>query len=363
MKAIQGDPDLTLQVAATGMHLSPEFGLTRRAIEEDGFPIDARVEMLLSSDTSVGTAKSLGLGVIGFADALDRLRPDLLVLLGDRYEILAAATAALVLKIPIAHIAGGDLTEGAFDDAIRHSLTKMSHLHFVTNEESRRRVLRMGEDPARVHNVGSPGLDDIRRTDLLGREELGRALEFRFRAKNLLVTYHPATLGALPPEEEIRELLAALDALGTDFGLLFTRPNADPGGRRISGKIDEFVAGRPNAKVFTSMGQRLYLSAMAQVDAVVGNSSSGLYEAPSFRKPTVDIGDRQKGRLRASSVIHCAPSAEEIARAIATALRTDCSDVKNPYGDGRSSERILEAIHAVPDLGALLSKRFHEGNG
>lgn len=363
MKAIREDPGLTLQVAATGMHLSPEFGMTGRAIEEDGFPIDARVETLLSSDTAVGTAKSLGVGVIGFADALDRLHPDLLVLLGDRYEIVAAALAALVLKIPIAHIAGGDLTEGAFDDAIRHSLTKMSHLHFVTNEESRRRVLRMGEDPARVHNVGSPGLDILRRIDLMDRGEIERALEFRLRGKNLLITFHPATLGTVPPEEEFRELLAALETLGNDFGLLFTRPNSDPGGRAISRMIDEFVAERPNAKVFTSMGQRVYLSAMAHVDAVVGNSSSGLYEVPSFRKPTVDIGDRQKGRLRAPSVLHCASSAEEIVRAIATALRTDCSDTKNPYGDGRSSERILAAIRAVPDLGALLSKRFHEGNG
>lgn len=360
MEGVRDDEVLELQVVATGMHLSPEFGLTYHVIEEDGFTIDAKVEMLLSSDTPVGTAKSIGLGVIGFADAFERLRPDLLVLLGDRFEIFAAAQAALVSRIPIAHIAGGDTTEGAFDEAIRHSITKMSHLHFVTNEDAARRVRQLGEAPELVYNVGSPGLDQIRRLKLLGRDELCQQLDFRFRKRNILVTFHPVTLQSQPAHEQFQELLMALAELGSDTGIIITKPNADTGGKVLIGMIDKFVASHDNAHAYTSLGQLRYLSTLAQVDAVVGNSSSGLYEAPSFKIPTINIGDRQKGRLQADSVINCQPVAKQITHAINRAFRMDCSGVINPYGDGNSSQRILDVIKAVSDPHMLLMKHFHE---
>jgi UDP-hydrolysing UDP-N-acetyl-D-glucosamine 2-epimerase len=360
MKEIQDDPDLQLQIVATGMHLSPEFGLTYRTIEADGFAIDGKVDMLLSSDTPVGIAKSIGLGVIGFADALAALKPDILVLLGDRYEILAAAQAALVARIPVAHIAGGDVTEGAFDDAIRHSITKMAHLHFVTNEISARRVRQLGEAADRVFNVGSPGLDFIKRTRLLERKELEADLGFVFRKYNLLVTFHPVTLEAQTAGTQFEQLLAALTALGPDFGIILTKPNSDTDGRAISGLMDAYVAEHDSAKAYVSLGQMRYLSVMSQVDLVVGNSSSGLYEAPSFGKPTVNIGDRQKGRLQAHSVINCAPEAEAIYNAVAQALELDCSGVTNPYGDGNSAARIKECLKCEPDPARLLKKKFFD---
>jgi UDP-hydrolysing UDP-N-acetyl-D-glucosamine 2-epimerase len=363
MKLIRGDDVLDLQVIATGMHLSHEFGLTYRNLEEDGFTIDARVEMLLSSDTAVGVAKSIGLGVIGFADAFDRLKPDMVVLLGDRFEILAAAQAALVARIPVAHIAGGDTTEGAIDEAIRHSITKMSHLHFVTNEIAAARVRRMGEDPRHVFNVGSPGIDAIKELKLLTRGELEEALPFRFQARNLLVTFHPATLDDRPAAGQFEALLEALDELGDEVGVVFTKPNADVEGRALIDRIDRYAGTRRNVLARTSLGQLLYLSTMAQVDAVVGNSSSGLYEAPSFGKPTVNIGDRQKGRLRAASVIDCEPDREAIAAAIRRAFSLDCRGVENPYGDGGSAKRILHILKDTVSPGALLKKRFHGGIG
>lgn len=362
MKEIQSDTDLQLQVAVTGMHLSPEFGLTYKEIEADGFAIDAKVEMLLSSDTPAGIAKSIGLGVIGFADALDRLRPDFLVLLGDRYEILAAAQAAMVARIPVAHIAGGDVTEGAFDEAIRHSITKMSHLHFVTNEASARRVRQLGEDPERIFNVGSPGLDFIKRIKLLDRNVLEKSLDFKFREKNLLVTFHPATLEMRPAEVQFKELLTAIGRLGENIGIIFTKPNSDTEGRAIVRLVDDYVASHDNAKAFTSLGQVRYLSVMAQVDAVVGNSSSGLYEAPSFGKATVNIGDRQKGRLQAASVIHCIQDAGAIEAAILKAFTLDCSGAVNPYGDGDSSVRIKDRLKQIAEPSALLKKHFFDLN-
>lgn len=363
MRGIRAEPDLTLQVAVTGMHLSPEFGLTYRVIEDDSFLIDEKVEILLSSDTPQGVAKSIGLGVIGFADAFQRLSPDLLVLLGDRFEILAAAQAALVARIPIAHLCGGDTTEGAFDEAIRHSLTKMSHLHFVTNEAARRRVLQLGEDPARVFDVGSPGLDHLHRLEWLSRDELSRQLGYEFREQNLLVTFHPATLDDLPPGEQVRELLSALAALPERVGIVFTKPNADTGSRAIGQMIDAFAAARPGAVAHTSLGQLRYLSLVREVDAVVGNSSSGLCEVPSFGKPTVDIGDRQKGRLAASSVLRCACRAADILAAIEQAFTLDCSGAMNPYGDGETSSRILRILKEWPDPKSLLQKHFHDLQG
>lgn len=360
MKEIQADPELQLQIVATGMHLSPEFGLTYKVIETDGFTIDARVEMLLSSDTPVGIAKSMGIGVIGFADVLDRLQPEILVLLGDRYEIFAAAQAAMVARVPIAHIAGGDVTEGAFDEAIRHSITKMAHLHFVTNEASACRVRQMGENPKHIFNVGSTGLDYIKRMKLLGRSKLEELLNFKFREKNLLVTFHPVTLETQPAEAQFQELLTALDSLGQNVGIIFTKPNSDTDSRAIIRLMDSYVATRPNAKAYTSLGQTRYLSVMSQIDAVLGNSSSGLYEAPSFGKHTVNIGDRQKGRLQATSVINCRQEAGAIAEAISLALASDCSGTVNPYGDGNSSVRIKDRLKQIAEPSALLKKHFFE---
>jgi UDP-N-acetylglucosamine 2-epimerase (non-hydrolysing)/GDP/UDP-N,N'-diacetylbacillosamine 2-epimerase (hydrolysing) len=360
MREIRNDPDLDLQIIVTGMHLSPEFGLTFKVIEQDGFLINEKIEMLLSSDTPVGIAKSIGLGVIGFAEALDRLKPDLLILLGDRFEILAAAEAAMVANIPIAHISGGDATEGAIDEAIRHSVTKMSHLHLVTNELSAARVRQLGENPGSVYNVGNPGLDYIRRVQLLDRQALEERLDFKFRKNNLLITYHPVTLEYEAMVEQLQSLLDALDSMGTEFGLIFTRPNADTNGRIIGQVIDGYALERPNARVYTSLGQLLYLSTVACVDAVLGNSSSGICEVPSLKKPTVNIGDRQKGRLQPDSVINCQPLASEIESAIREALRKDCSHVVNPYGDGNSSARIVGIIKQIPDYRSLLKKHFYE---
>lgn len=360
MKQVQNEPTMQLQIIATGAHLSPEFGLTYRNIELDGFTIDAKVEMLLSSDTAVGVAKSIGLGVIGFAEALDRLKPDVMVVLGDRYEMLAAVQAAMVARIPVAHIAGGDTTEGAIDEAIRHSITKMAQLHFVTNQQAANRVRQMGENPCHIFCVGSPGIDAIKETSLLSRQELAAALDFTFLDKNLLITFHPVTLEDAAAKWQISELLKALDCFGPSVGLIITKPNADMEGRIIIEMIDRYVAGRPNAKAFVSLGQLKYLSAIAQVDAVVGNSSSGLYEVPSFKKPTVNIGARQKGRLAAKSVLHSGYKAEEIRDAIQQAFGHDCSDIENPYGDGNSASQIVAILNSFDDYKLLLKKHFFE---
>lgn len=358
MKEIQADEELELQIIATGAHLSPEFGLTYKVIEEDGFEIDEKVEILLSSDTAVGITKSLGLATIGFADAYGRLKPDIVVLLGDRYEILAAAQAALIIGLPIAHIAGGDTTEGAFDEAIRHSISKMAHIHFVTNELSARRVRQLGENPHYIFNVGSPGIDYIKRVHLINRNDLEQELGYRFQDKNLLVTFHPVTLDSVSSTEQMAELLTALDSLGKGVGVIFTKANADTQGRSINQMIDDYVALHPETKAYTSLGQVRYLSVISQVDVVVGNSSSGLYEVPSFGKPTVNIGDRQKGRLQAASVVNCEAKASAIIQAITYAFDMDCSNVQNPYGDGNSSIQMLSILKNIPDYRALLKKQF-----
>lgn len=360
MKEIKNDPSLELQIIATGMHLSPEFGLTYTDIEGDGFNINEKVEMLLSSDTPVGITKSIGLATIGFADALARLNPDILVLLGDRYEILAAAQAALIAKIPVAHIAGGDTTEGAFDDAIRHSITKMAHLHFVTNELSARRVRQLGENPDHIYNVGSTGIDQIKRLKLLSKEELEELLGFKFKEKNLLITFHPVTLDNQSSTEQFHKLLKALDIIGSDVGLIFTKPNSDTESRNLIKMLEEYAFNRSNVKVFTSLGQLRYLSIIACVDVVVGNSSSGLYEVPSFKKPTVNIGDRQKGRIQAPSVINCEPKVCAIVQAIEEAFIKDCSKVINPYGDGNASSKIVKILKKINEPKSLLKKHFFE---
>lgn len=362
MDGLRESPDVELKVIATGMHLAPEFGLTYREIERDGFAIDWKVEMLLSSDTPSGIAKSMGLGLIGFADVLRAVRPDLLVVLGDRFEILSAVVAALVARIPVAHLHGGEITEGAFDDAIRHAITKMSHFHFVAADAYRRRVIQLGEDPERVFVVGGLGIDGIKRLNLLSRPELETRLDFKFGRRNLLVTFHPATLDSASPGDQMRELLSAFDSL-EDTHVIFTMPNADTAGRSLFAIVEEYVGTHPNSRAFTSLGQIGYLSAMREVDAVVGNSSSGLLEAPTFRKPTVNIGDRQSGRLKAHSVIDCAPDRASISAALRKALSTEFThsirDAQNPYGDGGASDRIVEIIRDLR-LENAWKKSFHD---
>ncbi len=348
------------KVVATGMHLSSEFGLTYRTIEAEGIALSDKVEMLLASDTPVATAKAIGLGTIGFADCFERLNPDLLVIPGDRFEMLAAAQAALVRRLPIAHIAGGDVTEGAFDEAIRHSITKMSHLHFVSNAAAARRVRQLGEDAKTVHLVGNPALDVIAKLQPLDRAAVEDAIGLKLRERNLLVTFHPVTLDVQPSAMPFAEILTALDALGPDIGLVFTRPNADTFGRVLIGMIDAFVQGHPNAVAHTSLGQKLYFSLLHHVSAVVGNSSSGILEAPSFKIPTVNVGDRQRGRERAASIIDTQAEAKAIGEAIRKAFTMDCSKVVNPYGDGRASERIVTVLETIEDPRRLIVKTFHD---
>lgn len=363
MKDINADPELELQVAVTGMHLSPEFGLTVTEIEKNGLPISARVEMLLSSDTASGIAKSVGLGVIGFSDALASLKPDLMVVLGDRFEILAAVQAALIHRIPVAHLHGGELTEGAIDESIRHAITKMSHLHFVAAEPYRQRVIQMGEQPERVHLVGAPGLDFVSRLPLLAKAELEQNLGLRFGELNFLVTYHPATLGDSSPASAFAELLQALDGFPRAH-VIMTRPNADTDGRRLIDMIEDFVARRPGrAWEFTSLGQQRYLSVMQQVDVVIGNSSSGLTEAPLMKVSTVNIGTRQGGRLRAPSVIDCAEDAASICLAIEKACSPESRKIAREgvsvYGHGDASRRILDILRTTP-LDGIEIKRFYD---
>jgi len=362
LQGIKDDAELTLQIIATGMHLSPEFGLTYREIEKDDFQIDRKVEMLTSSDTSVGIAKSMGLGMIGFADALDDLKPDLIVVLGDRFEIFSAVSAALVARIPVAHLHGGEATEGAFDEALRHSITKMSHLHFVAAEEYRQRVIQLGEQPDRVFLVGGLGIDNIKRLQLLDRTELEASLDFKLGPRNLLITFHPVTLETATAADQMAALLAALDAL-PDTHLIFTLPNADTDGRALIQMVHQFVAQHANARAYTSLGQLRYLSCIAQVDGVVGNSSSGLAEVPSFKKGTINIGDRQRGRLQAASIINCEPTRQGIGSALqqlnSPAFQTVLNEARNPYGDGGASAAVVKGIKHC-ELGGLVKKAFYD---
>lgn len=362
MEEINQHAQLELQVAVTGMHLSPEFGSTYQEIEAAGFAIDAKVEMLLSADSDTAVTKSMGLGVIGFADAYERLQPDIVVVLGDRFEIFAATSAALIAGIPIAHLHGGETTEGAFDEAIRHSITKMSHLHFVAAEAYKNRVVQLGESPERVFNVGGMGIDAIKRIRLLDREALEESMDFRFGDKNLLITFHPVTLES--EDSSTEQMQALLDAVAEldDTHLIFTMPNADTGGRQLTRVVREFVDGRDNASVYSSLGQLRYFSCLAQVDGVIGNSSSGLLEAPAFQIGTVNIGDRQKGRLKAKSVIDCEPSKAAISGAInklySPQFKNSLQVVSNPYGNGGASKSIVKVLAEHP-LDGLLKKSFY----
>lgn len=360
LKDIAADPALDLQLIVTGTHLEPAFGETVREIEADGLPIAERVHMALGDDGPAGTARAMARALEGVAASLERLAPDLLLVLGDRFEILAAVEAAMLHRLPVAHIAGGDTTEGAFDEGARHAITKLAHVHLTTHAQAAARVRQMGEDPARIHVVGSPGLDQLKRAPLMDRAALEASLGARLGDRNLLVTFHPVTLSADRGLGQFEALIAALDALPRDIVKWVTRPNADPGHRAVETALDGWARGRDDVRVHASLGQARYLSLMAQCDAVVGNSSSGLYEAPSLKVPTVDIGDRQAGRLAAASVIRCAPTAAAIGEAIAAAMTMDRPDGANPYGDGDSARRIVEVLKALPDRATLLAKRFHE---
>lgn len=362
MHEISADPSMHLQVAATGMHLSPEFGETATAIEEDGFVIDERVEMLVSSDTTVGTATSMGLGMIGFATALDRLDPDLVVVIGDRFEMWVAAQAAFVARRRIAHIHGGETTEGAFDEGIRHSLTKLAHVHFVAAEPYRKRVIQLGEHPDRVFTVGAPGLDHLTRTERLSRDELSASIGLDLGSPTFVVTLHPATLGG-NASAEAEALTEALDAF-PEASIVITASNADPRGRIINQHLSAYAQQRASTQMVASLGQQRYFSLLEHADVVIGNSSSGLLEAPPFETPTVNIGSRQQGRLRAASVLDVEPVAAEIQEAIQKALspafRSSIRGQHLPYGRGGASAAIHRHLQRL-DLDAIdKAKPFYD---
>ena len=363
MKGIQDHPEMELQLVVTGMHLSPEFGLTWQEIKRDGFTVHSKVEMLLSSDTPTGISKSMGLALIGFADVFERLHPQLLLGLGDRFELFCAVTAAHVARIPVAHLHGGEVSRGVIDDAFRHSITKMSHLHFTAAEEYRKRVIQLGESPDRVFDVGALGIDNIKRLPLLSKKELEDEIDFKFKKYNFLVTFHPVTLEPHNSEEQFFNLLHALDEL-KDTSFIFTKSNADTDGRVINTMIDSYVAGNQDkATAFTSMGQLRYLSAMKYSDGVVGNSSSGLIEAPTFKVGTVNIGDRQGGRIKAESVIDCDPEIDSILLAFRKLFSAPFQEglrrVINPYGNGDTAQQILEIISTI-NCSSLMKKNFYD---
>ena len=363
MRDIDDDPAMELQLVVTGTHLEARFGMTVELIERDGLAIRERVPMALEGDSRAAVARSMGRVTMGMADALDRLRPDILVLLGDRYEILATAQAGLILGIPIAHIHGGEITAGAFDDSIRHAVTKMAHLHFTAAEPYRRRVVQLGERPDRVFAVGAPGLDNVCRLPLLERGDLEREIGRSLGAAYFLVTYHPVTVSR---SSDVQVADALVDALGMfpEHHVLFTGVNADPGHDRIAGRFATFAETEPDRVfVYASLGQRTYLSALMHASAVIGNSSSGLIEAPALKVPTVNIGPRQAGRLRSTSVIDCGEDRDEIRaaieRALSAAFRRTLDGATSPYGEPGASRRIKETLRTI-DLDGLLDKGFHD---
>lgn len=348
MGAVKKEKKLDLQIVASGMHLSEEFGLTYKDIEKDGFRIDKKLDISLASDTPIGLSRSISLAIEGLTRVYRQLRPDIVVILGDRFEALAAAISAAISRIPLAHLNGGEATFGAMDEAIRHSITKMSHLHFTSTEEYRRRVIQLGEDPERVFNVGAVGLDNIKRFRLLSKEALEKEAAFKFRDRNLLITFHPVTLEYNTAKKQFANLLSVLNGL-KETSLIFTKANADTGGRIVNRLIDEYAAGNAHKSVvFSSMGQLKYLSTMQFVDGVVGNSSSGIIEAPSFKIGTINIGDRQAGRIKAESIIDCKPHRRDIGAAIKRLYSKEFSEtlksVVNPHGDGKSAKRIIEVL-------------------
>jgi len=363
IEEIENDIDLKLQLIVTGMHLSPEFGSTYKQIEKDGFFIDEKIEIILSSDTPVSISKSMGLVMISFAEAYERLKSDIIVVLGDRFEIFSVVAAALVSRIPVAHIHGGELTEGVFDDSFRHSITKMSHLHFTSTESYRRRVIQLGEEPKRVFNVGALGIDNIKKTKLLPKGALEKELNFKFKKQNLLVTFHPVTLEKNTSKQHFQNLLDAIGSL-KDVSIILTKANADTEGRVINKMIDDYVSKNPaQSRSFTSMGQLKYLSTMQFVDAVVGNSSSGIIEAPSFKIGTINIGDRQKGRVKARSIIDCDSTKEDIQSALrklnSKEFQDNLKSIANPYSNGNTAEKIKNILNKY-DISNIIKKSFYD---
>ena len=359
MKEIELRSDFCLQLIVTGMHLSPEFGLTYKEIEKE-FKIDKKIEMLLSSDTPIGISKSMGLAQISFCEAYEELEPNLVILLGDRYEMFSAASAAMIAKLPVAHLHGGETTEGAFDEAIRHSITKMSHLHFVASEEYRNRVIQLGEEPGRVFNVGGMGIENIKRLKLLTKDEFEESIDFKLNKKNILVTFHPVTLEKQTSKGQFQELLDAIDILD-ETNIIFTKANSDPDGRIINQMIDEYVIKNPEKSIaFISLGQLRYLSSLQFIDAIVGNSSSGIIEAPSFKIATINIGDRQKGRLKANSIIDTKPEKQDILNSFDLVFNRKLKEeIVNPYGEGCASKKILNVLKSM-DFDLLLKKKFFD---
>lgn len=356
--------DMELQLVVTGMHLSTEFGLTYREIEKDGYPIRAKIEMLIGSDTAVGITKSMGIALIGFADYFENNRPDIVLIIGDRYEMLVAVSAAMIARIPIAHIGGGELTEGAVDEAIRHSITKMSHLHFAAIEEYRNRVIQLGEQPETVYNVGALGVENARAVKLLDKSSLEKELDFRFADKTIMLTFHPVTLETMTAQKQFSNILKVIDN-HNDLSVIFTKANSDTDGRIINRMIDDYTAiNSSRCRVYTSLGQVRYLSALQFCTAMVGNSSSGIIEAPSFGIPTVNIGDRQKGRISAESVISCGNSVSEIENALQKALSFEFRDKPdrfvNPYEKDGTSDMIVRIIRDTLEKGIDIKKAFYD---
>jgi GDP/UDP-N,N'-diacetylbacillosamine 2-epimerase (hydrolysing) len=360
LRRIESSPNLHLSLIATGAHLSQEFGYTIDEVLKDGFRVAERVEMLVSSDSPEGVGKSIGLGVIGFVDCFKRIKPDILLVLGDRYEIFAAATAAMAVNLPIAHISGGDITEGLIDEPIRHAVTKISHLHFVALKRHAQRVMQMGEEPWRVHVVGEPCIDNIKNMEKISRGRLEKALGTDLPRPTVLVTFHPVTLQPEQTAVQMKNLLDVLDRL--DAKLIFTYPNADAGGREIISEIKRFIKSRTNAVAFKSLGARLYLNLLSHVDLIVGNSSSAIVEAPSFRLPAVNIGIRQEGRLFPKNVICTSEKTNAILRAVRKAMSPDfkksISRMKNPYDRGGASDKIVKILSTVEMGPRLLIKKF-----
>lgn len=362
MKEIQGDKELELQLIVTGMHLSPEFGLTYKEIEKE-FKIDKKIEMLLSSDTAVGITKSIGLAQISFAEVYEELKPDFILVLGDRYEIFSAVSVAMISKIPIIHLHGGEITEGAFDESIRHSISKMSHIHFTATEEYKKRVIQLGENPNRVFNVGGLGVHNIKKMKLLNRKEFEKSIDFKLNKQNLLVTFHPVTLEKNSSQEQFQEILNALNTL-ENTNIIFTKANSDINGRVINRMINEYTLNNKNTVSFDSLGQLRYLSSLQYIDAVIGNSSSGLLEVPSFKKATINIGDRQKGRISSSSVIDCKPLKQEILDAIKKVyfdenFKKELRNTINPYEKANVISNIINNIKKIKSNN-LLKKKFHD---
>lgn len=364
IRKLRTNESLDVRIVVTGAHLSPEFGLTYQEIEQDGIPIDRKIEILLSSDTPSSISKSMGLALLGFADYLSELQPDLLVVLGDRFETLAVCCAAMNQRIPIAHLYGGETTEGAVDEACRHAITKLSYIHFTSTEQYRKRVIQLGEDPSRVFNVGALGIENILKESLLSKEELEKSLDFQLGKQYIVVTYHPVTLETESSEVGFKALLKALDTF-PGLGILFTKANADTDGRIINNLMDIYTLCHPNTIGVASLGMKRYLSAVKHSVAVVGNSSSGIIEVPSLHIPTVDIGDRQKGRLMAGSIIHCIPTAEAIQKALLHALSPEFNKrvqaVVNPYDGGDVSSRIVHVLKGFLTSDAInLKKAFYD---